>query len=204
MTALSKNKFTILLIFQGLRANRYVKHVRDLLSQREYCVLQTWDKSPNLQDDILSRFRTDVDRSDAAICIVTPDLRAASTAGNLWLEIGLWCGLKSEHTLLVCAQDSPKVDLPSDIRGRVARRFKTETELDDDVLRHIGDVYDGLSQVKDTPSIDDGIYSDHLKVRDTLRSGLSEQEKVLLDRCVVHGRAIDCQQRARSRFPGYA
>jgi hypothetical protein len=109
----------VLIIYQGKKANvpkPYRAHLVEYISTKHQSVtVKKLDDGQNsFETNYYDKFIEMVRECDAAIALITKDIRHASGAGNAWLEIGLWCGKKSAQNLLLLVDNNVK-SLPSDI-----------------------------------------------------------------------------------------
>jgi hypothetical protein len=188
-------KVCTLLVYQGEEAGSFIRHIKDLLTQRQILYRVTSQDPDNMENDIYRRFYDVALGCEAAISIVTRDARPASKAGNLWLETGLWLGLKSESTLMLCVQKHQDVEVPSDLLGRVGCRFVSEKDLDQYILSHIHYVEKKL-RGEQYPLKEE--YAFQSRIRDTLIPTLSVEEKEMLSHCAIDGNQRECVHKRES------
>lgn len=128
----------VLLIYQGeaaANARDFIVHfLKDVLSPGDVRVRCVSDGAADLSETPLSNLKRLVESCDAAIAILADDLRPASTAGNLWFEVGLWLGLKSPDTIMLLDY-SPRCNGGEEIRalsalqGSVIPIYELSSEL---------------------------------------------------------------------------
>jgi hypothetical protein len=146
----------VLIVYQGDSSSEFRKHIVEIITEYNQKV-DNANITPMLfkgggdsfESATYKHLRKYIISCDAAIAIVSSDKRYSSSAGNLWFEMGLWCGINLEKNLLVLVQEQPSnydeqtngkfpVDAPSNIVGQTAPRFKTKKGIDGPVNRFIG------------------------------------------------------------------
>lgn len=179
-----KTKPRIAILYQGENATDYRKHVVERL---KYCNAEPVEAAFNEEgheDDVRinERVISDMMKCDGAIALLTKDTRAASACGNLWLEVGLWIGLKSRRTIRIIQEGQPDdwdagkdgewpVKLPSNILGEFCPVFNTNDKLSELVAVFVEKMRDILrpSLNVDTHT-EEGVFIDELKIIDVLMS----------------------------------
>ncbi len=166
-----RSRRQVLVLWQGERGKAYAdavhKAVEDhppefglsvkLVSQDRVC----------LERQIYEGVRRDIAASSAAVAVIARDERRASEAGNVWLEIGLWCSLRSSRRLLVCMEKDEGVAAASDVLGRVTPGFANAAELREHVQRFLFDIFVDPAAEGDGWAFAER-YPDHQKVKDTI------------------------------------
>jgi hypothetical protein len=87
---------------------------------------------PSAIATIYSEFIGAVDKYDYAVALFTVDERPASTAGNLWFEVGYWYAKRGGQTLLIiehAPQAKDNLRIPSNLQGVAYRRGKSAEEV---------------------------------------------------------------------------
>ena len=170
----------LLIIYQGDQASLFRDHaVRFLRNIPKDGTVSTGEVAfggNSLSHSVLASFLKEVDACDAAIALVTEDPRAASTAGNLWFELGYWAGQKGTDKLLVMLQDKdelgkdrPMVTMISDLIGQVAPRFGKEKDMNDPLRAFVDVLRNKMFQGFGGPTHDSsGRYRNEKKIKDTL------------------------------------
>jgi Predicted nucleotide-binding protein containing TIR-like domain len=124
---------------QGLDEEKFVLKTENLLNGAK---VQTIDIAaerlskagdPSASATIYSEFVNAVRKYDYAVALFTVDERPASTAGNLWFEVGYWYAARGGHTLLIIEHVMPgsedKLRIPSNLQGVVYRRGGSAEEV---------------------------------------------------------------------------
>lgn len=166
----------VLIIYQGEekeRSQQFVEHIANIVNSCQYFKPEVINYGPNTFDKkILDEFYSLVYQCDLAIAILLKDGRKASEAGNLWLELGIWCGIKSPNNLLFFVEDSEGAKFPSDVGGILIPRFKKPEDLDGEIHEFLFNYNKSSFESKNTHD-NDGNYLDNFKIKDTItnRSG---------------------------------
>ena len=131
----------VLQIYQGNNYSKFSGAVQDAVLQAQHVPYKVTDSPPNFgAHDIYTRCRRAIIESDACIAVLTRDGRDASKAGNLWLEVGLWLGLKRADNLLLLLEDARNVEAPSDIPGYVSNRIKEPSDVSAPITRFLTNI----------------------------------------------------------------
>lgn len=138
-------KMEVVLLFQGADGNpirdAIASHLRSHPEEigARFGVTLVSEGAAHGASPIHQRVRQQLAQADAAVAILSKDERPASTAGNLWYEIGLWYGLKERAQdpagasilLLIDTDDEREkdpawpVDPPTDLHGLVWKRVSS-------------------------------------------------------------------------------
>lgn len=120
----------VIVLFQGGLGESLAKSVCDGLRKANH-PYSTYNINPfrlsdgeNSADIVHEKLIKTIKIYDNAIAIISFDPRPASSAGNIWMEIGLWCGVKSRSNLLICMQEHTDVKMISNMEGIVQNSFK--------------------------------------------------------------------------------
>lgn len=169
----SSSPTQVLLIYQGVPSEVIRASLRSYISglrpvgayiPRDVTELRT------LGTSYYSQLLELMDQCGKAIAVVTPDVRRASAAGNLWFESGLWLAKRPAETLLLIYQEHDDVEVISDLDGHPAFKFATITEVESKIAEHLLP-RDHESDKKGNDRFLDGKYNNIYRVRDTIGSG---------------------------------
>ncbi len=153
------NTIRVLILYQGKESGRFLKDAKNYINEQQissrvagkiqfHCEKLSEGGDRDFSENIYQKLLEKIQSCDYAVALVTYDKRFASLAGNLWLEIGLWCGIKDPKSIMVLVQDVPDdwnedlkgpfpVDVPSNIKGQVATRFKNTDALKKSILEFV-------------------------------------------------------------------
>ena len=175
-----KTKPRIVILYQGENATTYRKHVVERLKYYNAEPVEVAFNEEGYEDDVEINKRVigDMMKCDGAIALLTKDTRAASACGNLWLEVGLWIGLKSRRTIRIIQEGQPDswdkneewpVKLPSNMLGEYCPEFKTNDKLSELINVFVEKI---RSVLRPSSNVDNhtekGIFIDELKIKDIL------------------------------------
>ncbi|UCE46763.1 MAG: hypothetical protein JSW47_14260 [Phycisphaerales bacterium] len=202
----------ILILYQGPRATDYRTHVVEKLKGCGAEPAEVAFDGETYRDDvkIYERVRNAIEECDAAIALVTLDLRAASAFGNLWFEIGQWLAVRPRQTIRIMRQAKPKdwdttegkewpVRLPTDLEGDFSPEFRSNGDLTLCVERFVRHIRDLMSpHVTVDTHTEAGVFLDKFKIQDILvpESALWSPEEVHL--CQERPREPKCPYREES------
>lgn len=202
----------IVILYQGPEGTPIRKHVLERLKHYGAEPVEVAFNEEALEDDIRinSRVISAFMKCDAAIALLTKDPRKSSAVGNLWLEVGLWIGLKSRETIRIFQQEHPDdwdvkkdgewpVKLPSNILGESCPRFKTNEELSERVAVFVEKIRNKMRPhiCVDTHTFD-GVYRDGLKIKDILMNKQALWEPANLHLCQEREEEPSCVYRKES------
>ena len=183
----------VLILYQGDEAPKFRGHIGEYINKLDLPELGSQGtvkpiiyqgEGDTFDAETYRGFRSYVFDCDIAIAILTKDQRASSTAGNLWFEIGLWCGLKSDKDILVLVQSPPSnydekkngefpVKLPSDVQGKAAPRFCTAKETNGYILKFL---LKKLKEKAESITKNVTVYKCMDKIRHTIANGCDEDD----------------------------
>ncbi len=125
MTTATKMRPKALILYQGQNSSPLKEETVSYLSTQKHFDPITLNDGNNAFGQILyAKLIGTLANCQIAIALITPDPRPSSSSGNIWIEIGLWCGIKSPNSLLMLAHEDV-TDLPSNILGNVIKRFNS-------------------------------------------------------------------------------
>ncbi len=139
---------SILLIYQGGESKTHAEKLADHFSRAptkdRLCLFFAAEQETS--GCLLEHVETAINDADAAIALIAPDTRPASSAGNLWLEVGYWIASKPRDALMLVVLntdlDECMRSLITDLGGIHAPQA-TPSELQNLVLQHAMNVFGG-------------------------------------------------------------
>lgn len=164
---------TIWCLYQGLIGKEYAEHLRWRTAKERpgFTVRLSSDGDGTADGVLFDRIREDCRSAHAAIAVVSYDSRAASSAGNLWLELGLWLASRDQRLLCICRQKHREVvseSLISDLSGKISGSFSSKAGLWTLVRDHLDVVRDYYQDPARAP---DHLYTAQAKIFDTFAAG---------------------------------
>jgi hypothetical protein len=130
-----REKITIMVIFQGQDGenlfNTKIQRIKNV--NNKGCRIDVEFTNPvnyfvNSKYTIYEKVKEAIIKSDAAIAIVKEDPRDSISAGNLWLELGLYFAIKGRNLCWIAVDNRIK-SIISDINGYEYFNFKDENDL---------------------------------------------------------------------------
>lgn len=204
-----KIKPRIAIFYQGEEAKGYRQHIVEKLLECGAEPDEAIFNKKGHDDDVSFNKRVIclLSECDGAIALLTKDKRAASAYGNLWLEVGLWIGLKSSKTIRIFQEEQPDdwdvskdgewpVKLPSNMGWGNSPTFKTEDRLSELVIEFVEKIRGFLRPFSiNGAHTEKGIYIDELKIKHILMNDNSVWEPSELHLCQNRDEKYECHYR---------
>jgi hypothetical protein len=130
-------KPTIWLIYQGVEGEG-LSELLELEAKTLKCRVNKTSREQLRGESVFDQVVADCTTCDAVIAVAAEDQRHASTAGNLWFEVGLWMGKRDRSLLRILRHTS--VVLPSDIACLRNEAFDSEESLKTAFVRQVRDL----------------------------------------------------------------
>lgn len=146
VTIPAQTQSKVWIIFQGDEGKDIVKDLSDEFlkcSNEKNIIFHCTSFHPdNAEGSVYKRVQQDAAECNAAIAIIANDLRGASTAGNLWFEIGLWLAQRPSDRLIICKKENVTLDskhneLITDINGKVVPSFTNNETLWNHIFKFV-------------------------------------------------------------------
>ena len=160
----SRPRASVLLLYQGDIAHDVVDQLLlEFRKHSDFELIKVSDNDGTFDVELVNECTDKIQNCKAAIAVVAPDPRNSIKAGNIWFEIGLWCGLRSKDTLWFAVAEEVGDDLPTDVVGHAEPRFKSVDQLCKQILGFL----DNLSRRGAFGEVDTD-YDAEQKVYDTI------------------------------------